>query len=268
MIRIVSILTLFAAFNLAAQTIATPLVGLKTNQAEANKREVCLHIVGDNTNNGSKSPLQWRGDLGVRQKEHTTNFSQSQKSPSINNLPLSFSFGEGAQRADEAIREGFRERLQKDTFAKHSPKRASIYSALLPGLGQAYNRKYWKIPIVFAGLGVSGYYILENRKQMRCRQDALIARLDNDSTTFPKTEFAAISIDILTSDRNLYRTYRDYSIIAFAAIYLLNIVDASVDAHFYKFNIDKPLAMQKKRHLYFASSKVLGKPTLGLAYRW
>jgi len=151
---------------------------------------------------------------------------------------------------------------------KHSPKKASIYSAILPGLGQVYNRKYWKVPIVLAGLGVSGYFIYKNRDSMKGRQEALIARQDGDSTTNAVGKYANVSIAILTSDRNLYRTYRDYSIIAFAAIYLLNIVDASVDAHFYKFNIDKPLSMQKQRHWYFASSKVQGKPTMGLAYRW
>ena len=151
---------------------------------------------------------------------------------------------------------------------KHSPKLASIYSAVLPGLGQAYNRKYWKVPLVLAGLGISGYYIFKNRDSMRLRQDALIARLDNDTNTRASGNFANTPIDILRADRNQYRTYRDFSIIAFGVIYLLNIVDASVDAHFYKFNIDKPLAQQKQRHLYFVSSKVQGKPTLGLSYRW
>ncbi|MEN9739422.1 MAG: hypothetical protein RLZZ318_1458, partial [Bacteroidota bacterium] len=65
----------------------------------------------------------------------------------------------------------------------HSPKKASIYSAVLPGLGQAYNKKYWKIPLVYATLGLSSYYMLSNRDSFKVRQAALINLSDNDSTT-------------------------------------------------------------------------------------
>lgn len=204
----------------------------------------------------SNSSFGWSADQPTGKDLIITSFNRSSKSP--------FPLERDLEPAPHLRRIG----LSKDTTRQHSPKLASIYSAVLPGLGQAYNRKYWKIPIVLAGLGTAGWFIKLNRDSMRNRQDALIARLDNDSNTNAAGQYANISIDILTSQRNQYRTYRDYSIIAFAAIYILNIVDASVDAHFYKFNIDKPLAMQKKRHLFFASSKVLGKPTLGLAYRW
>jgi hypothetical protein len=77
-----------------------------------------------------------------------------------------------------------------------------------------------------------------------------------------------VDIDVLKAERSYYRTNRDYSIIACAAFYLINIVDATVDAHFYKFNIDQPLALQKQRHWYMSTSKVGGVPTYGLAYRF
>lgn len=151
---------------------------------------------------------------------------------------------------------------------KHSPHKASVYSAVLPGLGQAYNRKYWKIPIIYAGIGLSGYLIFDNRKQMLDRQNVLKLLLDNDSTTIPTGEFANTDVEQLKADRNFYRTNRDYSIITCAAFYIINIVDAAIDAHFYQFNIDKPLAQRKTRHWYLVQSRVQSKPVFGLAYRF
>lgn len=150
----------------------------------------------------------------------------------------------------------------------HSPKKASIYSAILPGLGQAYNKKYWKIPIVYAALGTSCYFLFDNRKKMRIRQNELIVRLDNDSNTIPSASFANIPTSVLKSERNFYRTYRDYSIIATAGIYLLNIVDAAVDAHFYKFNIDRPLAMRKVKNWNLVSGRIGPVPTYGISWRF
>lgn len=151
---------------------------------------------------------------------------------------------------------------------KHSPKTATIMSMALPGLGQAYNKKYWKIPIVYAGLGISGYYINFNRREMRVRQDALKLMLDNDSTTNPSDDFNNRTVDQLRAERNRYRTLRDYSIIAFAGLYVLNIIDAAVDAHFYNFNIDKPLAQQRHKNWNIYSTKVGNTPAVGFCWKF
>ncbi len=162
--------------------------------------------------------------------------------------------------------------IEKDslslTHKKHSPNLASIYSAVLPGLGQAYNKKYWKIPLIYAGLGSAGYFGLDERKAMLKLQKALILLSDKDSTTNPDSFYIKQPIAQLKAERNLHRTNRDYLLIGFVGIYLINIVDAAIDAHFYNFNIDKPLAMQKTRHWYFASSRVQNIPALGFAYRF
>lgn len=157
---------------------------------------------------------------------------------------------------------------KKDSVVKHSPKKASIYSAILPGLGQAYNRKYWKMPVVYAAIGISGYYLLNNRNEMRSRQQELIVRLDNDPSTVPSPSFANKSTDVLKSERNYYRKMRDYSILATAAFYVLNIVDAAVDAHFYNFDINKPLASQTQRHLHLYAGQSNGVIGYGVAWRF
>jgi hypothetical protein len=161
--------------------------------------------------------------------------------------------------------------VKKDSLktpAKHSPHKASLYSALLPGLGQAYNEKYWKIPIVYAGLGISTYYMFKNRDSLRRRQEALNLLSDNDSNTNPAKYYANIPLASLKAQRSYYRTNRDYSIIAMAAFYIINIIDATVDAHFYKFNIDKPLAMRKEKRWNVYSSRGGMSSTIGLAWRF
>ena len=150
----------------------------------------------------------------------------------------------------------------------HSPHKATIYSALLPGLGQAYNHKYWKIPLIYAGLGATYYFAKVNRDSMRVYQNALKLLLDTNRNTNPVAYYYNQPITQLRATRNLHRTNRDYSIIGFAGIYLINIVDAAIDAHFYNFNIDKPLAMQKTRHIYLVSGRVQSVPAFGLAYRF
>ncbi len=150
----------------------------------------------------------------------------------------------------------------------HSPKKATLYSALLPGLGQAYNNKYWKIPLIYAGLGATFYFAKVNRESMHVYQNALKLLLDTNSNTNPLAYYKNQPITQLRATRNQLRTNRDYSIIGFAGIYLINIVDAAIDAHFFNFNIDKPLAMQKTRHIYLVSRRVQNVPAFGLAYRF
>ncbi|MDP2176070.1 MAG: DUF5683 domain-containing protein [Bacteroidota bacterium] len=147
---------------------------------------------------------------------------------------------------------------------KHSPHKASIYSAVLPGLGQAYNKKYWKIPIVYVGLGASTYFMLSNRKELQERQNVLNLYFDGDDNTKVPEKYINTDIDVVKAERDFHRKNRDYGIIAIAGFYLINIVDAAIDAHFYGFDIDKPLAQQKKKNWHLHASQINRTPALGL----
>lgn len=131
--------------------------------------------------------------------------------------------------------------VDTDLFALHSPKKATIMSALLPGLGQAYNKKYWKIPIVYAGFGVCTYFIVENGKSFRRYRDALIAIHDDDPNTVNDTVFSESQLDRL---QDTYRRWLDLSYVSFAAIYILQIIDANVDAHLFHFDISDDISMK------------------------
>ncbi|MDO8998212.1 MAG: DUF5683 domain-containing protein [Bacteroidota bacterium] len=122
-----------------------------------------------------------------------------------------------------------------------SARKASIMSAILPGLGQAYNKKYWKIPIIYAGLGGFGYMFLTNNKQYNIYRSNVIAYNDNDSTTVPALpEYSSDQSQVLKLQ---YRKYRDFSVIGFTIIYLINIIDANVDAHLKTFDVSDDLSL-------------------------
>ena len=137
----------------------------------------------------------------------------------------------------------------------HSPKRATIYSAILPGLGQAYNKKYWKIPVIYAGFGTIGYFIGWNNGFYNTYKLAYRDFTDNDDSTNSYLDVLPPGFDLdnpthnnnfktgLSKQSNYNRRNRDLLIISMVAFYGLNIIDASVDAHLFDFDISEDLTM-------------------------
>jgi hypothetical protein len=128
--------------------------------------------------------------------------------------------------------------MTKTTYA-HSPTRAGIYSAIIPGWGQAYNRKWWKIPIVYACIGTSTGFVVYNQRKYRMFKDAYI---NHSNDPFLEDEFSQYSTGQLFEIQDTYHEWRDISIMFLAASYTLNIIDAIVDAHFYRFDISNDLS--------------------------
>ncbi len=128
----------------------------------------------------------------------------------------------------------------------HSPTKAAYYSALLPGLGQIYNHKYWKAPIalglVATAAGFSSYY----NNIYRDFALAYASRSDNDPLSEYETEFtSAYPTSQLKNEADQWRNYRDMAYLATAAVYLLNLVDAIVDAHLYDFDLSDDLSKRQ-----------------------
>lgn len=132
---------------------------------------------------------------------------------------------------------------QLDWRLRHTPGRAGLYSALLPGAGQAYNHKYWKVPIVWGGIGTSIYFVQRNTREYERYKDAYVALVDGDPTTTDEFNGAYTS-DAVLDVAETYRKWRDWSYIALAGSYILNIMDASVDAHFTRFDVGRDLSLQ------------------------
>ncbi len=135
------------------------------------------------------------------------------------------------------------------------PKKAAIMSAILPGLGQIYNRKYWKLPIVYGGVGASAYFIGFNRSQYKLFKKYYI--WDTDATNPLKSPYYQnVQPQALRQQADQYRSWMEYSYIAFVAIYLLQIVDASVDAHLSGFDVSDDLSLNIHPSVQFAHGLV------------
>lgn len=127
----------------------------------------------------------------------------------------------------------------------HSPVKASWMSAALPGLGQAYNRKWWKLPIVYGALGAAGYFLFYSHNEYVKARDsyrALVLPQPNPYQVHP--DYAAYDAFAIKSFRDYYRQNRDYGFVAVAAVYALQILDATVDAHLMTFDVSDRLSFR------------------------
>lgn len=148
-----------------------------------------------------------------------------------------------------------------DAMQQHIRK-ATWRSVALPGWGQITNKKYWKAPVVWAGIGTCGYFIQDNLSNLRFYRSALIAESDDDPSTVNDTAFNGAQLESLV---DTYTRWRDLSYVALAAVYLLNIVDAHVDAHLFFFDVNDDLSF------HWRPSVTTGVPaagiSLGLSFR-
>jgi hypothetical protein len=127
-----------------------------------------------------------------------------------------------------------------------SPARAAFYSAVLPGLGQAYNGKYWKIPIVYTALGVGVYFYLENDRQYDRYRSAYKSRLagNTDDEFYDENGQQRVSTDALIEAQRFYQRNKEVSVMVTLGLYALNIIDANVDAHLQQFNVSEDLSLR------------------------
>lgn len=126
---------------------------------------------------------------------------------------------------------------------EHSPQKATILSAVIPGLGQIYNKKYWKVPVIYGGFAALGYGITFQNSEYKRYKRAYNDLTDKDPLTID--EFAGKrSAEELKSARDYYRRYRDYAILGAVALYIANVIDAHVDASLYDYEIDDNLALR------------------------
>lgn len=123
-----------------------------------------------------------------------------------------------------------------------SPAKAGFYSAIIPGLGQAHNKKYWKIPVIYAALGAGVYFYSWNNKKYHNFRDEYKRRLDGTSNPDDPI-YGGLDNDRLIRGQKFHQKNRDLSALITAFIYILNIVDANVDAHLMQFNVNDNLSL-------------------------
>jgi Family of unknown function (DUF5683) len=131
----------------------------------------------------------------------------------------------------------------------HDPRKATFRSAVLPGWGQAYNKKYWKIPIVWGALGTCVGFFIYNRSEYVAARDAYRLKLDTSiseamALSLMKPKFRPVDPEGIRQYRNGVRQNVDYSVLFFLVCWGLNVVDATVDGHLKEFNVNDNLSMR------------------------
>lgn len=192
----------------------------------------------------------------------------------------------GTSRVLSQTKEGKGKVIPADStiLQSHSPARASLYSAIFPGLGQIYNKKYWKLPLVYAGFGALGYAVAFNQTNFSKYKNAYIDFTDELPETQSYLDVIGGNLnpadfdpvlhpdtydpqqekwfgEQLDNNMDYYRRNRDLSYIGLVGLYLLNIVDATVDAHLFDYDIGNDLSMKIEPRLMYAGRNL---NTLGL----
>nr|WP_256527435.1 DUF5683 domain-containing protein [Flavobacterium sp. HSC-32F16] len=141
-----------------------------------------------------------------------------------------------------------------------TPAKAAFYSAILPGLGQAYNKKYWKIPLVYGAIGTSLYFYIDNNNKYRDYRNAYKRRLEG----YNDDKFEYLDDSRLVAGQKFYQRNRDLSALFVVGFYVLNIIDANVDAALIQFNVNERLSMRPEIY----PNDVTFKPNVGLTFNY
>lgn len=139
---------------------------------------------------------------------------------------------------------------EKHTIDPLSPSKAAFYSAILPGLGQIYNKRYWKVPLVYGAIGTGLYFYVTNKDQYHRYRNAYKRRLAgfNDDEFYDingnNNDNPDVDLDALRRAQEYYQRYKDLSLLITIGLYALNIIDANVDAHLKQHNIGEDLTLR------------------------
>ena len=152
-----------------------------------------------------------------------------------------------------------------------APSKAAFYSAILPGMGQVYNKRYWKVPIVWGALGIGIYAYTFNNGEYNRFRDAFKRRragfFDDEFYDINNSGIVQGNPDIsdaaLQDAQERFQRDRDLALAITIGLYILNIVDANVDAHLKQFNVDDDLALDIKPFLDY--NPITTDPQYGLA---
>jgi hypothetical protein len=158
---------------------------------------------------------------------------QAQRAPETDSLIV--------ERTDPPIKDSRDTVLLKSYATRYNPRKALLYAAVFPGAGQVYTKKYWKIPLIYGGMGAVGYAIDFYQKSYTKYKLELFTLIDDPSLTLSASKF---NQEQLRNIVNKARRERDFMIIIMGLVYVLQIVDAHVDAHLKEFDLNPNLQVR------------------------
>ena len=165
------------------------------------------------------------------------------------------------------VQESLEEEEERDykPYNALAPAKAAFYSAILPGLGQAYNGRYWKIPLVYAGIGTGVYFYINNKKDLNRYRNIYKRRLAGyRDDEFIRDGVILLEEEALIRAQQLFRRNMELSLLVTAGLYALNIIDANVDAHLQQFNVNEDLTLKPN----FDFDEFSGKTRYGLSLNY
>ena len=130
-----------------------------------------------------------------------------------------------------------------DETTLNRPKIAAFYSAALPGLGQIYNRSYWKLPIIYGGFATMGYFIDYNNKKYQQFRNAYLEKVSYPEDEWQDPLTLGLSKDNLQRGIDYYRRNRDLLMILLVGVYFIQVLDAHIEAHLMEFDISEDLSL-------------------------
>lgn len=161
----------------------------------------------------------------------------------------------GASFAQKIVADDIRKSENEDPLR---PARAAFFSAVVPGLGQVYNKRYWKVPLVYGAIGASIYVYDQNQKNYLRYRDAYKRRIAG----YSDDEFQGLiaNTDRLIDGQDFYKRNRDRSMLFILGFYFLNILDANIDAHLKQYNVNSDLSFKP----YFDVAPIDAAPVAGM----
>ena len=145
----------------------------------------------------------------------------------------------------------------------HSPRKAALLSMALPGLGQIYNKQYWKVPVLYAGFATLTYFLVTNKKYADIFKTEYAHRINNETNKLDPT-YTNLSTESILQLRDYNERNYEFTIIITCAVYLLNIIDASVYGHLFSFDVGTDLSLKVEPTIFNSFNTSNNLPSGGL----
>lgn len=174
-------------------------------------------------------------------------------------IPLLFTCFYGESQTFEAKQQTTDTVSKETTLKSKNPRLAAVLSTIIPGAGQAYNQKYWKLPIIYGGFAALIYFSSSNNKEYVKFREAYEQKMQNGGEAINQP-YPGVPAEAIQRERDIWRRYRDLTIIGIGLLYVLNIIDANVDANLFDYDVGGDLSLRVSPKIEYIENITITKP--------